>query len=280
MEKLLDFFKNLQQRFSNPLIFSFCISWLFVNWKIPVALLSYNSAVGSGVQHELINQVAELLSEDGTYSYPLLLAVTYTFLGPIAFNLISGFNLWAEKWGDGLNLWISNGWKVPFSKYFKFRKEYEKRSKILEDILASEQVSLKEQETIKSELFRAKEEIIRLKNENLNSSTVIANLGNLDLISGNWKRKSISNVGVVDEQLLEVMNSNVYIRSGVRTEQKYQIQSFFYNSTNRTVRFMLYGVTPNENGFYSFEELEFRGKEMAGWTYKTGSRDEVLYSRY
>jgi hypothetical protein len=43
IEKPNDLLKELKDRLSNPLIFSFIIAWLFFNWQITVGLLLYKN---------------------------------------------------------------------------------------------------------------------------------------------------------------------------------------------------------------------------------------------
>lgn len=280
MEKLSEILSNLKDRFSSPLIFSFLVSWLVINWKIPIALLWHNSDGIQGVQVDLINYLSGLTDFCHSIVIPLIFALGYTFLGPIIHNGISAFNTWNERWGNSVNLSISKGSKVPFSKYFSFKEEYDKRSKMLEEIISEENTTLTQLSEAQSNILAKDQEINQLKTEIANYKDATNKLSNTEVINGNWKRKVKTAIGSGEVQTLEINQSNVFVREGVNFEHKYQINSFTYIAQIRSVRFMLLSIKPEQSGFYSFEDLEIRGDEMVGWEYKTGSRSEVIYSRY
>jgi len=43
MDKVSDLFKELKDRINNPLVISFVVSWVFLNWRIFVGLFFYKS---------------------------------------------------------------------------------------------------------------------------------------------------------------------------------------------------------------------------------------------
>jgi len=280
MEKLSEILSNLKDRFSSPLIFSFVVSWLVINWQIPVALLWHNSDGIQGIQVDLINYLSGLTDVSHSLVIPLLFALGYTFLGPIIHNGISAFNTWNERWGNSVNLSISKGSKVPFSKYFSFKEEYDRRSKMLEEVISKENTTLTQLSDAQSNILAKDQEINQLKTELTNFKDATNKLSNTEVISGNWKRKVTTALGSEEIQTIEITQGNVYIRDGVKFEQRYQVNSFTYIASIRSVRFMLLSAKEGQFGFYSFEDLEVRGDEMVGWEYKTGSRSEVRYVRY
>ncbi|HMJ70348.1 MAG TPA: hypothetical protein VK508_15695 [Cyclobacteriaceae bacterium] len=279
MEKLTDLFVNLKDRFTSPLIFSFLISWLVVNWQIPVALFWYNGNSQTGVQLELMSYVSNTLDAFGSFLLPLILAIAYTILNPILRNWISAFYTWNTRWGETWNLSISKGSKVVISKYLSLRKDYVERTKILDEIISRESSTQERLNETESALLSSRNEMNKVSEELSNYRRIRDNLYNIDVIRGNWKRVV---VGALNEQSenIEINGTNVSIRDGVKFDQKYQINSFTYNVEGRTVRFMLLLIKEANMPFYSFEDLELRHDEMVGHEYKTGSRSEVRYVRY
>jgi len=127
MDKVSEFFKELKNRFSNPLFFSFVIGWLVVNWKIVVGLLFYSNAQlqkdGYSSYFDLIFKTSNF---EKTFFFPLLIAIGYTFFFPIIRNLIAMFNAWNHKVGNKKVLEISNEGKISVSKHKKLRHVYDK----------------------------------------------------------------------------------------------------------------------------------------------------------
>ncbi len=274
MEKLNEVLTSLKERFSNPLIISFLISWLVINWEVPLAILFYNSRGRNGIPQELIDYLSGYSSSYNLIAWPLAFAVGYTILSPIVRNFISAFYTWNTRWGNTWDLSISKGSKVPIGKYVSLRDNYKKRTEVLEEIITNESSSQKKLLESETALLSVRNEANKLSADLALARALKDNLSNVDVIRGAWERKS----GLDSAEILniEISNGNIFARLGTKLEQRYQINSFTYNSDSRSVRFML--VTTNGQ-FYSFEDLELRNREMVGWEHKTGSRTEVTYTR-
>jgi len=153
MDKISEFFKELKDRFSNPLFFSFIVAWMALNWKIIVGLMFYklpelkNDGYSSFL--DLINKTSNIYN---SLLYPFLIALLYTFLFPIIRNCIAMFNAWNQKWGNEKTLSISKDGKISVAKYIQLREIYEKRKLTIEEVLEKESTYLKENETLKSDL--------------------------------------------------------------------------------------------------------------------------------
>ncbi|WP_333600827.1 hypothetical protein [Flavobacterium sp.] len=119
MEKVSEILNSIKERLSNPLIFSFIVSWLVYNWEITIALLWYDKtqfkaegfkSVFEFVQHQLDTKCWSM-------KWPILLAVIYTFGMPYFKEFVDLMNkkaiLFGKKWKtkllkDDLLLQISN----------------------------------------------------------------------------------------------------------------------------------------------------------------------------
>jgi len=101
MEKISDILDNIRERISNPLLFSFMLSWIFINWGISVALLWYDPAQ---LEHDHYNSIFTFirskLCSQNSFLQPLSFALGYTFFLPIVKNWISAFNAWNTNWGN------------------------------------------------------------------------------------------------------------------------------------------------------------------------------------
>ena len=156
MDKLSEFFKELKDRFSNPLFFSFIVGWLAINWKIVVGLFFYSQ---SQLQRDGYSSYFELIIKTSnwksTFALPFFIALLYTFLFPIIRNWIAMFNAWNQKWGTERTLKISKEGKISVSKYIKLRQIYDQRRLVIEEVLEKESSHLIENEKLRTQMLEA-----------------------------------------------------------------------------------------------------------------------------
>lgn len=152
MENISEFIKNFRERLASPFFFSFIVAWIFLNWKVTVALLWYNSDLYPK-NGDLISYIESNTSNWSSIIFPLLSAILYTgFLK----NLVAAFVTWASRWGGNLNLNISKESKVPMSKFLTYRNLYIQTNKHLEKVIEDEGKTIEEfdkqrQKTVKLE---------------------------------------------------------------------------------------------------------------------------------
>ena len=105
MDKISEILNSVKERVSNPLIFSFLISWLVYNWKIPVALIWFDKEqISANGSKSIFDFIEDEWKKNGYFWIPLFIALGYTFIFPIIKNLISATQTWMSKWGENLNL--------------------------------------------------------------------------------------------------------------------------------------------------------------------------------
>lgn len=99
MEKISDFLKDFLDRLSSPLFASFIISWIFFNWKVPVALIFYSFDDLKADGYKSFNDLI-LHSVDTAHGiiYPLLCALAYCFIFPLVKNVLLATNAWYKTW--------------------------------------------------------------------------------------------------------------------------------------------------------------------------------------
>lgn len=101
-EKIKDVYENIKERLSNPLIFSFIVSWLICNWKITVALIRYDKSQIKAEDCKSIFEFIQLKIDNrwDSFYFPLILAFAYTLGFPYLRQGIRILNNKAIKWGD------------------------------------------------------------------------------------------------------------------------------------------------------------------------------------
>ncbi|MGN7823147.1 hypothetical protein ACTJJB_23710 [Chitinophaga sp. 22536] len=144
MDKISDFFHDIKDRATNPLISSFVIAWLLWNWKIPAGIvflkpetlskLGYGSMIDF-IQHEISNGCRTIFG-------PLGSAVLYTGAIPFVKWGISVFYTWTRTRSNRSNLKIVGTGIIPGSLFIQIRDEYEKEIKEMSDKISTEAATL------------------------------------------------------------------------------------------------------------------------------------------
>jgi len=219
MEKLSDFFSELKDRISNPLILSYLIGWCIWNYEIVVGLIFYKSKELKVDGYDSFLDLIKCNSNTWHFFWlPLFSALVYTFLFPFLKNLILAFGAWIDKWGGNWNLNISKAQKVSSEIYLKYKIQYEesieKISKYANDeqnfndklvtLKAEKEAVLTELETSKSEGENSKKyyEVQLMEKDKTIHSWQYANSTNF--LDGDWfmkttKKKKTSDGRTIDE---------------------------------------------------------------------------------
>lgn len=128
-EKIKDIFSNIKDRISNPLIFSYIVSWLLYNWEITVALLWYDKTQFVAEGCRSVFEFIQDRLDTKWYStiVPLAFALLYTFGMPYIKELVDFFNKKAVFFGKK--------WKAEFLKDELYLKidNLEKKLKSIND---------------------------------------------------------------------------------------------------------------------------------------------------
>lgn len=256
MEKITDFFKDIRDRLSNPLFSSFIISWLIINWQIPVAFSFYNNET---LKNDGYNSYMDLILSKWSgwnyFGYPLLLALIYTFVFPFIRNGVFAFQTWIRTWGNDLNLKISKKGKVSTERYVQLREKYNRLTKTLEELLSQETTFVQENSQLKAEK-------VQLTTQNNNLSTDLSRWQTMNdsrILNGEWDYVIKSNQGVpVKNFRLTIQSNNAYTYTDAAKRnliENYNIQDFFCNPVNSRLCFTLHPT--KEAGKAVFHNLQF-----------------------
>lgn len=219
MDKISDFFHDIKDRATNPLISSFVIAWFLWNWKIPVGIiflkpetlvkLGFGSMIDF-IQHE-INNVCR------TIVYPLISAVLYTGLIPVVKWGISALYTYFRTRSNRSNLTIAGTGIVPGSLFLKIRDEYEKEKRRISEMITNEAHTIEENFNLKSE------------NENLKHDHALAVEHTNEQITFNkslmdkFDRKTLDGIWIFQQLLTSggTMNQTLRFDDGQITELKH-----------------------------------------------------------
>lgn len=240
MDKISEVFNSIKDRLSNPLIFSFLISWLVYNWKIPVALIWFDEKqIGASGCKSIFEFIENELS-NGYFWLPFLIALGYTFLFPAFKNLISATQTWMKKWGEDWNLNISKKGKIGIEKYLNLRNEYSEKTEELEKIISKES-EIREYNKV---LFSDKAELdaknyqLQQKIELLEKD--IDSISDLRFLQGQWKFTAINNMGKDSIVNIKIIDNSCYkiINGNIESSPMFTINNFFYNRKHNNLIFI------------------------------------------
>lgn len=210
MENIKEIFNNIKDRLSNPLIFSFLLSWLIYNWEITVALVWYDKSQISAegcksifefIQYKLDNKFCSIL-------LPVIIAFIYTLGFPYLKYVISILNSKALEWG-----------KKNEIKYIK-------------------EVTSSEIENLKTNLIDLKKTINEL-------DKTINEIDNSSFLNGFWQCTFVFNQNDPKGKLtkienVEIFNGKYQVISENMVDYKYDIRNFYLNRSSKTVFFIKY----------------------------------------
>jgi len=277
----MDVFKPFLQRLLQPVIFSFCVAWIFWNWEITVGFLWYNSETLP--RYSYSNYRDLIVSNSNAwknYVLPLLSAMFYL---PIRYCL-NWFSTFIRTKERDLLLRVSGTGKVSTLKYLTLRKSYEDRISELSKYL-EEQTDIQNQinnfatEQIKYQEIsqKQKNEIIRLNTE-LTTETHRANLSfdeishykvvsNSEYLLGNYDleiRQDLFGekvpVLLFREEISISKVNDVLVINTVDTKKLASIEDYFVNVFSKE---MMFYIKTDARQSFNIESL-FGGKYFKG----------------
>lgn len=214
MENIKEILNNIKDRLSNPLIFSFLLSWLIYNWEITVALVWYDksqiSAEGCKSIFEFIQY--KLDNRYGSTFLPVIIAFIYTLGFPYLKYVINILNSKALEWGK--------------KNEIKFLKE----------------VTSLEIENLKVNLKDSNNRNIEL---DIINNEIRKEIDDVSFLNGYWKVTYVFNQNDPKEKVtiienVEIINGKYQVISENRVDYKYSIRNFYLNKNGGTVFFIKY----------------------------------------
>lgn len=273
----LDFLSNIKERISSPLLFSFLISWIVYNWRVTIALLWYDPSPGVSEHLSLIKFIENETVCWKSVGVPIIFALLYTILSPIIKNLTSAFKTWNSKWGEQWNLDILKASNVSMDKYLTLRRASLDKEKELDQIIKDESLTQEKLKEISKALEVERKEKAKIQTEMGELKSVIGNLNRASILDGKWTRKITTSSGTSEENW-EINQSSVFVMiENNSLEQRFIIQDFVFDQTNKKLYFVLWDF--KKNTFYAFNDLQFSNDLLTGFEYALSNRNAIRYAR-
>jgi hypothetical protein len=269
-EKIADFFKEIKERISSPLISSFIISWLVINWKFIVTLFKFETKELKLTEYKLfVEYLSEQINLNNSLSTPFSVAIFYTLVYPFIRNGVQILNAWFRAWGTTYTMRASKSNKVSIEKYIQLRDVYKTRTGLLEDVLEKESKTIRENEELRNQtislrskineadsaLLKNKELIDRISQENdtlrneketlieknqkfVQGEKDLLNKEKVVFLNGKWKREETTiKYGRLEDKVVDIIkfrNGVVYNvdNNGIEQEIMHVDAYFYYSDSN------------------------------------------------
>lgn len=237
---LREFYNDLKSRVSNPLISSFIISWLIINWRIPIAFIFYNQAdlIKDGYRSyfELVTKGYSLFNY---LLIPLAFSLVYTFGFPIIRTFISAFNTKIQKWSENWNLKISEGGSIPINKYLNLRENYKKQQQELKELIDTESETKVKFEKLQKEHT----ELYVSNNNNIAELNKWRTANEISKLNGRWEFTIVnSNFNNEIKTTLSIMNGEYHFGNSLNKpygDNRVRIKWFYYSISSNRVYLVL-----------------------------------------
>ena len=258
MEKLETLYEHVTERLRSPLIFSFIVSWLIANWRIPVILFWYSEE--TLIEHgfkDHISYIESILVDWRSWILPLLIAILYTFVYPLLRNLIVSYLAWAKKRGDKARYKQSAGSVIEIEKYREKVLKVIRREKELIELIDNESERI---ENLNSKILNLEEKIdnqrIDIDQERAEKREALQNFANqqnenrqhneatqVDRLAGTWDV-------IIGERKVEweISNNNILER-GERliTNQIGHVGFIYWHATRNHTVFLFISLSSKDN---------------------------------
>jgi hypothetical protein len=254
MENISNFFKNLGDRLSSPLFYSFLLAWLIINWKIPIGIILYDGKEISSVGYNsFFDLIYKNLNSTNAFGKPLVAAILFTFGYPFIKNCIHAFNTWIRTWGNKWNLKLAKESKISVEKYIQLREVYKKRSDLLENVLENEGKNLQELEKQRNKALQ----LINEKNDVYHELNCWKTISDISQIEGEWELKYLSKEGNPIYRMRIRHNVMEYVDNpSFDVNSQIQIKQFYRHPNLSYLTFTTYKQDKDRNGSYHFFRLD------------------------
>jgi hypothetical protein len=163
-----DKFNDFFDRFRNPFVSSFIISWLVINWPITIALIfdNHESLMLIGFT-DYVTLIKYYLEPINSFFFPLMSAIVFTIGFPRIKAAVRKYNKQIEYNNEEEILTSTSEIRVSLKKFEFLKKEYMKKLKKLDELIEEEKVSSVENVYLRQNVAELEGKIKNINEESL-----------------------------------------------------------------------------------------------------------------
>jgi hypothetical protein len=266
MEAIKSIYFEIQERFRNPVISTFIISWLCWNWKITLLTIHFLTDSNSSVTiDEYFLKVQTYATAWQSIIHPVLTVFFYILIFPFIRNGVSYIQTRFERSKTELELSASKGSSVSIEKYMVLRNDYMLKLKELENVIAGESVQIKKNDELNTKINQLNYDLSLKIDENATLNKQLSS----SLINGTWSFKIKSNNSLHETldkiKRISFINNTFtcYYLDEPKTIIKGDVILFHSNFKEHSVFMLLKIIDVNDNSNIPFiiKDLFFQLKE-------------------
>lgn len=270
MEVVKDFFAELKDRASNPLISSFCIAWLVYNWQIPVVLFMYDyndlRREHSYTHIQFINNYATCWN---IFVIPFIIALAYTFIMPriTAFIKLYKAGIEAKNETDILDK-TKAGW-MPIHKYVSLKNSLSSAQETLKGLIDTQGQTAQDNLSLQQQMAILRNEINDVNLSKMDMGAALAEWeewSSARTLIGKWKCNYDGSIWVIEERQLKIAK-DIYSLRDLNFNAK-ELSYAFMAATNDKLPITLFLKYNSESGGFVGIQDGFREIELSRYERK------------
>jgi hypothetical protein len=279
-EKIDSILDNIKERLSSPLVFAFLVAWIFINWKITIALLWYDPPQKDPGHYSLIQYISENSSWWMSIWKPLIMGCLYTFLSPLLKMFISAFQTWVNTISDDWNLSISRTGRIPIEKYLDMRTEAKMKTDELTQLIESESTIRKGIKELELKNFDLADKLHEAKHTITKQKNVFSSIFDPNALAGEWvlhRRKIMQDASETFHIYMEGGEYKIRPLNSQAMFHPIRIELFQFDQAKGEVCMVLFSAI----GFLRYCKLSVsEDNKMKGFEYEGESTDETYVVEY
>ena len=238
-------------KYRNPVIGSFIVSWLVINWKVVLFILLYSDSYSNQPFETFIEKITGLGNWCSFYLFPFLSIIFYVVILPIIGLGVRKFYSWISVESEKIFFKTISKKPVSGEKYAILYKSLNQEIRRYTDIVESF-------ESKEAQYIHEVSELRRIVSELVDFKTKANQINDVSSLNGYWtivttfhhynaKTKDLNNEGKLDHLKLnvEILNGVIYeVENNFENKSVYNISGFTkitFDGKN-SIQFVRHGI--------------------------------------
>lgn len=239
MSEFKDFLDQLKVRLTNPLIFSFLISWMVIHWQIILGAFYLTQDDLKALKYSnFLDFVAANIDWCNGFWKPLFWALVYTFLSPIVRLGIQYFNTWITKIGNARIRKVAQGGYIQYDLYDSLLEEVKGQRNRFEETVQQNNKLNEEANSLANQLFNLKKEKEKLFEEKYELSQKYNSVFDKSILNGKWKRTIYQNGVIHKTDEIKIYDGQIEIKQSDNTYYKSAYMNNFFIDSHNHINFV------------------------------------------